>query len=222
MVCRLLFVAGTLTEKEYNAGERFYGRVADPTGVFEIRKIRPDTGQQAMISGIDIPAFVTVIGHARANMNSQIPSPSIEMIEMREVDRPIRDNWIVRTAEITCERLSLMKDALISGSGREEILYAISEFQVSISSIGLHAEMIRIAMDQVADPSTAKETVAGSRERVLTIIRERAGKKGIPLDELVRRAGDSGIDEASVRLAVRALLEEDECYQPALEVYKPL
>lgn len=222
MVCHLLFVAGTLTEKGQNSGEYLYGRVADPTGVFEIRKIRPDAGLQAGIGGIDIPAFVTVMGLARVTAHSADPAPYIELLEIKEVDRAIRDTWIVRTAELTCSRLSLMKEALRSGTRSREFVHALSEFQIGSAAIGSMAEMVCKALDQVAATSPQEGIHAVIREKVLSIIRESAGKKGIPVDELIGLAGKSGIDEATVRLTVRTLLDEDECYQPAREVYKPL
>jgi RPA family protein len=222
MVCHLLFVAGTLTEKEQKSRDHFYGRVADPTGVFEIRKMRPDAGIQAAISGIDIPAFVTVMGQARVTVNGANPAPFIELLELREVDRMIRDAWIVRTAELTCARLSLMKEAIRSGTGSDQFVRAISEFHISSPLIGTLAEMVCTALDQVADTSAAEGMNAGIKEKVLSIIRESAGKKGILIDELIELAGKSGIDETAVRKTVRTLLEEDECYQPARDVYKPL
>jgi RPA family protein len=222
MVCHLLFVAGTLTEKGQNSGDYLYGRVADPTGVFEIRKIRPDAGLQAGFAGIDIPAFVTVTGRAMVTANSADPAPYIELLEIKEVDRTVRDTWIVRTAELTCNRLSLMKEVVRSGTGSHEFMHALSEFQIGSSVIGSLADMACRALDQVADTSPPEGIPAGIREKVLSIIRESAGKKGMPLDELIRLAGKSGIDETTVRQTVRTLLEEDECYQPAREVYKPL
>ena len=222
MVCHLLFVAGTLTEKGQNSGDYLYGRVADPTGVFEIRKIRPDAGLQAGFAGIDIPAFVTVTGRARVTAHGADPAPYIELLEIKEVDRTVRDTWIVRTAELTCSRLSLMKEAVRSGTGSHEFVHALSEFQIGSSVIRSLAEMVGSALDQVADTSPPEGIHAAVREKVLSIIRESAGKKGMPLDELIGLAGTSGIDETTVRQTVRILLEEDECYQPAREVYKPL
>jgi DNA replicative helicase MCM subunit Mcm2 (Cdc46/Mcm family) len=62
----------------------------------------------------------------------------------------------------------------------------------------------------------------GIKEKILTIIRESAGVKGIPLSDIVTQAGRSGIGEREVRETIRILIEEDECYQPAKEVFKPL
>ncbi|MCE5298106.1 MAG: hypothetical protein MUE45_05500 [Methanoregulaceae archaeon] len=222
MVCRLLFLAGTLTEKGQNDSDYFYGRVADPTGVFELRKMRPDTGLQAAVSGIDTPAFVTVMGQARMNTTCANAVPYVELLEMREIDRPTRDTWIIRTAELTCERLSRMKKAIESGAGSDEFTQAISEFRVSTSSIGTLAEMACNALDQVADIPGKGGIRPEMKEKVLSIIRESAGKKGISLDELITLSGRSGIDETAARQAIRTLLEEDECYQPARDMYKPL
>jgi hypothetical protein len=222
MVCRLLYVAGTLTGKEQHSGGPFYGRVADPTGVFEIRKMRPDAGLQTAISGIEVPAFVTVLGEARVMTEGANPSPYIELIEIRKVDRRIRDLWIVRTAELTFERLSLMKEAIGTGTGCDPFVRAISEFQITQSALGSLAEMAYKALEHVVDASEKEATDGRVKEIVLSIIRESAGKKGMPLEELIGLAEKSGIDEKAVRDSVRILLEEDECYQPAREVYKPL
>ncbi len=222
MVCNLLFIAGTLTEKGQNRGDYLYGRVADPTGVFQIRKMRPDAGLKEILAGIDIPAFVTVLGQARATAHAADPAPYVELLEIREVDRAVRDTWIIRTAELTCNRLALLKEALRSGTGSREFVLAIKEFQIDSAHIGPLADMACRAIAQVADASPPEGIHAEAREKVLSIIRDSAGKKGLPLDELIRLAGTAGIDEKAVREAVRTLLEEDECYQPAREVYKPL
>jgi RPA family protein len=222
MVCRLLYVAGTLTGKEQHSGGPFYGRVADPTGVFEIRKMRPDAGLQTAISGIEVPAFVTVLGQARVMADGANPSPYIEIIEIREIDRMIRDLWIVRTAELTFERLSLMKEAIGSGTGSDTSVRAISEFQITQSDLGSLAEMACKALEHVVGAPKKGAIDDRIKGKVLSIIRESVGKKGMPLEELIGLAGKSGIDETAVRQSVRTLLEEDECYQPAREVYKPL
>ncbi|HPM62083.1 MAG TPA: hypothetical protein PK955_06355, partial [Methanoregulaceae archaeon] len=77
-------------------------------------------------------------------------------------------------------------------------------------------------LEQVAERSLPGERDAGTREKVLSIIRDSAGKRGVPFDELVILAGKAGIPETMVREVVRLLLEEDECYQPARDVFKPL
>ena len=222
MVCRLLFVAGTLTEKAIPGGETLYARVADPTGVFEIRNIRPDAGLKAALSSIEIPSFVTVLGYARIMTNGDEPVPYLDLIDLKEVDRTTRDAWIIRTAELTITRLALMMKALGSGEGSPELLCAISQFQAGTESVAMLAGMVSRGLEQVADRSLLERRDAETRETILSIIRDYAGKSGLPLEELITLAGDVGIPETTVRDAVRLLLEEDECYQPARDVYKPL
>jgi RPA family protein len=222
MVCRLLFVAGTLTEKAIPGGETVYARVADATGVFEIRKIRPDAGLKAALSSIEIPSFVTVLGYARITTNDDEPVPYLDLVDLREVDRTTRDTWIIRTSELTTDRLSLIKEALESGKGSPEVLCAVSQFHASTASVGMLAEMVSKGLEQVALRSLPEGGSAEIREKVLSIIRDSAGKSGVPLDQLITLGGNAGIPEKMVRDAVRLLLEEDECYQPARDVYKPL
>jgi len=219
MSCLLLFVAGTLTENDQKGRDAFYGRLADPTGVFELRAERPDTGLQAALSAIRPPAFVTVIGSARLGSTGV---PYLDLHEIREVDRAVRNLWIIRTAEITAERLILLREALQSGSGNEEITAAITAYQVTEADISTLAGMACTALGQVDGIALAGESDPAVKETVLALIRESAGKKGIPLEELISLAAGSGIDETTVRKAVRVLLEEDECYQPARDVLKPL
>jgi len=222
MVCRLLFVAGTLTEKAIPGGETVYARVADPTGVFEIRKIRPDAGLKAALSSIEIPSFVTVLGYARITTNDDEPVPYLDLVDLRKVDRTTRDTWIIRTSELTTDRLSRMKEALESGKGSPEVLCAMSQFNTSTASVGMLADMVSRGLEQVAKRSLPEERDAEIRGKILSIIRDSAGKRGVPFDELVTLAGKAGIPETMVRDVVRVLLEEDECYQPARDVFKPL
>lgn len=222
MVCRLLFVAGTLTEKAIPGGETVYARVADPTGVFEIRKIRPDAGLKAALSSIEIPSFVTVLGYARITTNDEEPVPYLDLVDLREVDRTTRDTWIIRTSELTTDRLSLITEAIESGKGNPEVLCAVAQFHASTASVGMLAKMVSRGLEQVAVRSLPGGEGAEIRERVLSIIRDSAGKSGLPLDQLIMLGGNAGIPEKMVRDAVRLLLEEDECYQPARDVYKPL
>lgn len=219
MSCNLLFLAGTLTENDHRGAGSFYGRLADPTGVFELRAERPDAGLQASLSVISPPAFVTVIGQARLGRNGL---PFIELHEIREVDRTVRDLWIIRTAEITAQRLTRLKETLVSGTGDEGISAAITAYQVTGAEIRDLAGMVCTALGQVDGPGPGDEGDPAGREKVLALIRESAGKKGIALEDLIQLAAGSGLDETAVRRAVRVLLEEDECYQPARDVFRPL
>jgi RPA family protein len=209
-----------LTEAGFRGPDLWYGRVADPTGVFEIRAERPDREQQEILRTLTVPSFVTVVGEAVFFPGEE--GPGVLLLTIRESDRDIRDRWILRTAEITGERLALITDTLRSGTGPGPATTALGQYALNASGIADLARMACHALEAViSSPGTARpqEEITAA---VLAIIRESAGKKGISYDDLAALAGKSGIGRRELREAVRILLEEDECYQPAREVFRPL
>lgn len=217
--CRQIFLAGALTAAEQRGPGLWYGRVADPTGVFEIRAERPDREQQEVLRDLAAPSFVTVVGEAVFFTGDK--GPGVSLLHIQESDREMRDRWIVRTAEITCDRLALLAETLSSGTGPVPVITALRQYTIGVEGIRDLAGMVSHALEGVSSPGAgrSKEEITAA---VLAIIRESAGKKGISYDDLAVIAGKSGIGARELREAVRVLLEEDECYQPAREVFKPL
>ena len=218
--CRQLFLAGVLTESDKRGPDFWYGRVADPTGVFEIRAERPDREQYAVLRDLTSPSFVTVVGGAVFFSGNEGPGVSLHQIQ--ESDRMVRDRWIVRTAEITGDRLTILAATLRSGTGPVPAVTAIRQYAMTAADIRDLAGMVCHALDGVASSAGATRPQEEITAAVLTIIRESAGKKGISFEDLAVIAGTSGIGSRELRDALRILLEEDECYQPAREVFKPL
>jgi RPA family protein len=220
--CNLIFLVGALTETEQRGPDRWYGRVADPTGVFEVRADHPDPVQYQAIRQIEPPTFVTVMGEAQFFSGQKNSEPGLFLLQIQESDRMIRDRWILRTAEISYGRLVTLSEVIRSGSGPAGYTEAVCKYNITDKDIREMAGMICQALNslvQTAEKIPDKERI---KEQILTIIRESAGRKGITLSDLVVTAGQSGIGEREVREAVRGLLEEDECYQPAKEVFKAL
>lgn len=218
--CRRIFLAGALTAADQRGPDLWYGRVADPTGVFEIRGERPDREQQDVLRDLTAPAFVTVLGEAVFFPGNE--KPAVSLLHIQESDRAIRDRWIIRTAGITSDRLSLLAEAFRSGSGPPPVLAACNRYAITADDIRELAGMVCHALDGVTSAPGAVRPQEEITEMVLAIIRESAGRKGISYDDLASIAGKSGIGGRELREAVRILLEEDECYQPAREVFKPL
>ena len=218
--CRRVFLAGALTASDRRGPDRWYGRLADPTGVFEIRAERPDREQQDVLRDLAPPMFVTVVGEAVFFPGNE--GPGVSLVHIQESDRAIRDRWIVRTAEITGDRLSVLAETLRSGNGPLPVLTALRQYAVTAGGIKDLAEMACHALEGVVAVPGMVRPQEEITETVLAIIRESAGKQGISYDDLAVIAGKSGIGGRDLREAVRALLEEDECYQPAREVFKPL
>lgn len=221
--CHLIFLSGTLTETEQRGPDRWYGRVADPTGVFEVRANRPDAVNREALRQIEPPAFVTVMGEAQFFSGTKDSGPGISLIQIQVSDRVIRDRWILRTAEISIARLVTLSEMIRSGSGPAGCATAaIRQYTITEENIRELAGMVGHALSSTALTMETIPDRDGIKENILAIIRESAGLKGIPLPDLITKAGRSGIGEREVREAVRSLIEEDECYQPAKEVFKPL
>jgi RPA family protein len=220
--CRLLFIAGALLEIHRRGPDFWTGRVADPSGVFEFRTERADAYLRQSLKDLAPPVFVTFIGEARPGRTESGAKPAVAIVEMREAARAVRDLWILRTAELTAARLIAMKKALQTGSGDEASAAAIAQYSTTETEIREMAEMVRKALDSISPSSLNPPKDEEVGETVLAIIRESAGASGISLEVIIETAGRSGIDETRVREALRALVEEDECYQPARNVFKPL
>jgi RPA family protein len=218
--CRQIFIAGALTEADRRGPDLWYGRVADPTGVFEIRAERPDREQQQVLRDLATPSFVTVVGEAI--FFSGDAGPGVSLLRILESDRTVRDRWILRTAEITGERLATLTETFRSGTGPIPAATAIRQYSMTAADIRDLAGMVCHALGGVTPSAGTAPPQEEIKAAVLAMIRESAGNKGISFGDLTVLAGKSGIGGRELREAVRILLEEDECYQPAREVFKPL
>jgi RPA family protein len=220
--CRLLFVAGALIELQTRGKDYWTGRVADPSGVFEIRAERPDAYLRQALLDLTPPCFVTILGEAKPGRGTPPASPTIKLLEISETDRAVRDTWTVRTAETTVRRLSLLVNAIRAGTADAEVMAALGFYGTAEADVREMAETVQQALASVRGHSRENVRDEDVREKVMTIIRESAGKSGISLDVIIDRAGQEGIDGGRVREAVRDLVLDDECYQPARDMFKPL
>ncbi|MDD1716117.1 MAG: hypothetical protein LUQ01_03870, partial [Methanolinea sp.] len=142
--------------------------------------------------------------------------------EAREVDRSVRDAWIVRTAGFTCGRIAAMKDALRGGDASDPVRRAIRHYGIDPARLKDLAEMVLEALKTVETTVSAQAEDRDAAQRILSIVEEFGGKHGISLDDIVKKAARWGLTAAEVRNTVGILLSEDECYQPARGVIKRL
>jgi RPA family protein len=220
--CRLLFVAGVLTELERKGPDLWIGRVADPTGVFTFSTERTDSYLRQMLQNLSPPSFVTLMAKVRPGSGKAPASPALTLLEIVRTERTVRDLWVIRTADLTSERLFVMLDALRSGTSDHAVAAALLHYQTTEADLKEMAEVVSQALSSIAGSPETAITDENAREKVLAIIREAAGKSGISLDDIIETAGRSGIDGTRAREAVRVLVEEDECYQPSRGIFKPL
>jgi DNA replicative helicase MCM subunit Mcm2 (Cdc46/Mcm family) len=113
-------------------------------------------------------------------------------------------------------------NAIRTGTADEQILSALRFYKTAEADVREMADTVQKALATVSGPARVEVRDEDVREKVLAIIRESAGKSGVSLDVIIERAGQDGIDSARVREAVRALVLDDECYQPARDMFKPL
>jgi RPA family protein len=220
--CRLLFIAGALIELQTRGKDYWTGRVADPSGVFEIRTERPDAYLQQALLDLTPPCFVTILGEAKPGQGTPPAPPTLKLLEIVETDRAVRDIWTIRTAETTVRRLSLLVSAIRAGTADAEVMAALRFYGTAEADVREMANTVQKALGTVGGPAREEVRDEDVREKVLAIIRESAGRSGISLDMIIVQAGQEGIDEGRVREAVRALVLDDECYQPARDMFKPL
>ena len=106
--CNRVFFAGTLTEKKKQGEQNMFyrARVVDPTGTFFVMagSYQPEAMQQ--IARLEPPCFVAVVGKPNVY---QTPDGavliSIRCESITQVDKDIRDKWVLDCARATLDRI---------------------------------------------------------------------------------------------------------------------
>jgi RPA family protein len=220
--CTLLYLAGVLLEVNGRKGDLMHARVADPTGAFELQVSGKEPETAELLSILKPPAFITAIAGLRLTGNS-IRNPCIlDLREIRETDRTVRDSWVIRTGELMFERIIGLNDALSTETCSPARKMVISHYQHSGQTIRDMARMVRGALINVGPVLGGALQAGNPVQDVLGIIRENGGDMGISLDKIILIAQKSGLQPDQVTKAVETLLIEDECYQPSKGVIKLL
>ena len=110
-----LFISGVLTDVENvsEGGDFVRAHISDPTGVFTLYSGQFQQDVTDILSEIEAPAFVAVIGKVRTYVpedGSEIYT-SIRPEKIVEIDANIRDNWILETCISTKERIEAFIEA---------------------------------------------------------------------------------------------------------------
>jgi uncharacterized protein len=224
--CTGIFLIGALTQVDTHPGDFMEVWVADPTGTFLVVPGRQDTAIREASKALEPPVFVAVTGEVQAVRQKNKPMVSVRPIDIRTVDRTLRDTWIIRTAEITLERLSLMKIALEGRVGEQvvpwDIREAVRHYDSDMGQVIELGTMVRDALAKAGPVRGGEVKAPDPREAILELIRTGGGRKGMALADLVPLAAKMGIREDQVLAVVRQLVIEDECYQPGTGIVKLL
>ena len=221
-ICTTLFCAGAVLERQGRKGEFMHARLADSTAAFELHIDRTDQVTADILESMEIPCFATVIGEARITGKGGAGRCTVRVIEMREVDRYVRDAWVLRTADLTMRRIEDLRTALDEGRRDARLDALVLHYHLDASRLRDLALMVKEAIKGVNAPQASSPEAGDPVALVLEIIREHGGKTGISLEEVTRKAAKHGLAASEVKRAVESLLLEDECYQPARGVLKVL
>jgi hypothetical protein len=110
-----VFITGVLTDVENvsEGGEYLRAHLSDPTGVFTIYSGQYQPEATHKLQGIEVPAFVAVIGKVR----TYVPEEGTLYVSLRpelvrEVNADARDRWIIETCMQTKQRISAIGEAM--------------------------------------------------------------------------------------------------------------
>ena len=110
-----VFIIGVLTDIENISedGELVRAHISDPTGVFTIYSGQYQKEVTDVLSKIEVPAFVAVIGKARTYSPEEgTLYVSIRPERMIEVSADVRDKWILETCKNTKDRIEAFLEAM--------------------------------------------------------------------------------------------------------------
>lgn len=223
--CNRVFITGALTELT-PAGAGLRGRLADPTGVFDLTfPADARTDLTGMLRKVPIPSFLSVNGKARMAGGSTRSAPFIVVDSFRIVDRAVRDAWVARTAEITLQRIGALAQALrvqeMVADGRVRLV--LSHYRTTPAGLLDCVAMVESAIAGLpATPSVPPPPPGDIREPVIGIIRDLQGAKGVAIADVIAQAGIRGIPPDAAQGIVDELIREDECYQPQKGVVRLL
>lgn len=221
-VCTHLYSAGALLERHGRKGEPMKARLADPTGVFELYIDRANVSASETLDSFDLPCFVSVTGEAMNGWQWGIGHCVVKVGGIREIDRQVRDAWVLRTAVLTLQRLERIREAILCQKHDALTESLVTIHHVDIPRLKGMALLVKDAIRVVDREQVSEAEEYDPAAVILGIIREHGAKAGITLEEVARKAARHGMSAPEVEKVVLSLLQEDECYQPSRGVLKPL
>jgi RPA family protein len=219
--CSNVFVCGVLTEVN-ERGELVHARVADPTGGFDLIAGMDQRSPGEILRHLEPPRFVTVIGKPGISRSGGRTAIVVRPSAVREVDRAVRDTWVITTARLTLDRIMTLGAALDEGCVPPGFSDVCTHYKSSKDTLLEMACTVSNALEGTQEVQVSGGEVPDNISVLLELIRANSGQKGISVRDLAPLASAKGIGEAEMTRLVRHLLEEDECYQPSAGVIRLL
>ena len=211
--CRFMFLSGALTEVS-EIGDMVHTRIADPTGVFNLVIGGRNTPLAETFRKLTVPSFVTVTGRAQMYLKDGRIILSVRPDFVQSVNRQVRDQWVLATAQSTLERLILMNHAIQGTCTDDRILAAFHHYPITKTRLRELTEMVEGAVKAVRPVGCDVPGQPDVRILIKEIILAGSGLRGISVDQIIQQAATSGVSEKDVLAAIESLIVDDECYQP--------
>ncbi len=222
-----LFWCGALTEVQSYNGAVQTIRVADPTGGFTFYIRLQDIEIQDIVKNLEPPVFISVC--ADAYLKGQNCDLSFRLIPtfLAPIERMIRDQWIIETADLMIDRLEFLRDNLNRISDCEKQLkQSILYYQITPQKLLDLGKLTEHALTHILETTSVLtkcvETDISPDEIVIKLIREQSGPRGIAVQDLVMLAKKESFSEETVFAVIRTLIADDDIYQPSAGYVKLL
>lgn len=220
--CHQVFLAGALVEVQ-EQGDMLSFRVADPTGGFDLVCGGKNTALAESIRKIPLPSFVSVSGRAQLYWKEGKSVLTIRPDQVQVIDRRVRDQWVITTAQSTLERFKRVNGVLKGTCTDNRILQVCSHYSLTVKELGELADMVAGALSSVRPAQeTDKAEQADPREMIMEYIRTSSGTRGVAVEEILEMAQLKAVSREAGLAAIESLIVEDECYQPQKGYVKPL
>jgi hypothetical protein len=220
--CRQVFLTGALVEVQ-EQGDMIHARLADPTGGFDLVCGGNNTALAESIRKISLPSFVSVSGRASLYRKEGKAVLTIRPDQVHVVDRRVRDQWVITTANATLARLRMMHLALQGTCTDSRILKACSHYSLRLQDLQDMAGIVAGALASVRPlPAMEGPEQADIGDMIMEYIRTTSGPRGVAVEEILEMARLKAVSPESVLAAIESLIVEDECYQPQKGYVKPL
>lgn len=221
--CHDIYISGALTELT-GSGDMIRCRLADPTGVFDlvIGGVRSDIADS--FQRLSVPSFLTVIGQAQLYRKNGQCKLSVSPDSVQVVDRTVRDIWVLRTADLTLDRIEYVADLLRGKMVDDKIRACIEHYKITQQSLQEYVSIVESALASVQIPSNLVEPTPtiDPRELIVGILKEKQGTSGIAIDEVIALTNLRGVPEETSRGVINNLIRDDEVYQPQKGIIKLL
>jgi len=147
------FLVGALTEvdeMETSNASFIKGRLVDATGAIGIMagQYQPEVASTLRELAGKLPVFVAVVGKPNIYKPKDGGSyTSIRPEDIHVVDEKIVETWTAETAKRTLERIKILKEAMTTGKGSEELKSVIAAYSPNIEEL---KHMVKVAIGKAS------------------------------------------------------------------------